>query len=489
MKKSIRIVAILLAVSMFLGGFGVNSFAAELSLPNYTMSETEWNEYWKSVKNDNTQVALTVGADETELNFNWHSERKIAIPRVRISENENMSDFIEFCGYSTLAEDDWQTNRVTVTGLEENTKYYYTYSIGKDSWSEPDFYRTLSSSSFKALLVGDIQCSEGDDGYGEKDAANWNTLLNTALKNNTDTSIILSCGDQTQTGASSSEWAATLSPKAMRNLPMATCIGNHDNKGTYYKYYVNNPNSYNSLIPNSTGKPYYFRYGDVLFVSLNTTSLDVMSSYNLVEKAVSENPDAKWRVAMFHHDVYGTGHHAVDNDNYLLQGVYASVMDKFEFDVALTGHEHYYGRSYNMLNNEIVDLDYTKNSVVDPDGTLYITTASASGKNRVYDEPYNHSWMNYSYMSSELIYSTVEFTENTFSIKTYTVEENKQIDDYSITKTSSEYSEVDTSDNVFDTDALSRVLSHFMGEYYVIIEVFVSLINTVRNLFNIAFVK
>ena len=190
-----------------------------------------------------------------------------------------------------------------------------------------------------------------------------------------------------------------------------------------------------------------------------------------------------------HHDVYGTGHHAVDNDNYLLQGVYASVMDKFEFDVALTGHEHYYGRSYNMLNNEIVDLDYTKNSVVDPDGTLYITTASASGKNRVYDEPYNHSWMNYSYMSSELIYSTVEFTENTFSIKTYTVEENKQIDDYSITKTSSEYSEVDTSDNVFDTDALSRVLSHFMGEYYVIIEVFVSLINTVRNLFNIAFVK
>ena len=206
----------------------------------------------------------------------------------------------------------------------------------------------------------------------------------------------------------------------------------------------------------------------MLFVVFNTTNINVFESHALAEKAIEANKDAKWRVALFHHDIYGTGHHACDDDNYLLQGVFSAILDKFEFDLAFDGHEHYYGRSYNMLNNEIVDLDYTANKVTDPDGTLYITTASASGKNRVYDEPYDHSWINFSYMSEELVYSEVEFTPNTFNIKTYAVDGNRLIDEYTIEKTDFTYSDIDTSENLFDTDALDRVLSHFMGDYYVI---------------------
>ena len=135
-----------------------------------------------------------------------------------------------------------------------------------------------------------------------------------------------------------------------------------------------------------------------------------------------------------------------------------------------------------MLNNEKVELDYTADKVTNPDGTLYITTASASGKNRVYDEPYNHSWINYSYMSPELIYSEVEFTDTTFNIKTYTVEENKLIDEYTIEKTDFTYSDIDASETLLSTDALNRVLKHFMGDYYVIFEVFDK---AVRYLWNV----
>ena len=227
-----KIISILLIVTLFTGCIGLSVNAADnLLLPDYTMSKTEWDEYWKTVEGDNTQIALTPGADATELNFNWHSERKVSVPMVKIADNEKMENAKLFLGYSTLADNDQQTNRVTVTGLEENTKYYYSYSLGKDNWSEPTFYITHATDSFKALLVGDIQCSAVDDGTGYKDATSWNTTLNTALKKYPDTSFIISCGDQTQTGASATEWAATLSPKAMRNLPMATTIGNHDHKG------------------------------------------------------------------------------------------------------------------------------------------------------------------------------------------------------------------------------------------------------------------
>ena len=479
MAKFKKFISVFLALVMASGSFAVGANAAdELLLPDYTMTEAQWNEYWSEVEGDNTQIALTPGEDETQLNFNWHSERKAAVPYVRIADNKEMENAKTFRGYVTLADNDQQTNRVTVTGLEENTKYYYSYSLGKDDWSEPTFYITRSADSFKALLISDIQCSAVHDGTGYEDATIWNTLLNTALKKIPDASFIISCGDQTHTGESAVEWAATLSPKAMRNLPMATTIGNHDNRGTTYRHYVNNPNS-QLISTNQAGNPYWFRYGDVLFVVFNTTNINVFESHALAERAVAANPDAKWRVALFHHDIYGTGHHASDDDSYLLQGVYSSILDKFEFDIAFDGHEHYYGRSYNMLNNEIVDLDYSVNKATDPDGTLYITTASASGDNRIYDEPYSHSWIKYSYMSPELVYSEVKFTPSTFNIKTYTVEGDKLIDEYTIEKTDFTYSEIDASETLFDTDAFDRVFKHFMGDYYVIYEVLKKVVSVV----------
>ena len=200
MNSAKRLVSVLLILTLISGCLGLNISASDgLLLPDYTMTEAQWDEYWSTVEGDNTQIALTPGRDETELNLNWHSERKAAVPMVKVADNAAMENAKLFYGYSTLADNNQQTNRVTVTGLEENTKYYYSYSLGKDNWSEPEFYIARSADCFKALLVGDIQCSAVDDQTGYTDASNWNRLLNTALRNNPDTSFIISCGDQTQT--------------------------------------------------------------------------------------------------------------------------------------------------------------------------------------------------------------------------------------------------------------------------------------------------
>ena len=88
-----KIISILLIVTLLTGCIGLSVNAADnLLLPDYTMSKTEWDEYWKTVEGDNTQIALTPGADATELNFNWHSERKVSVPMVKIAENEKMEN-------------------------------------------------------------------------------------------------------------------------------------------------------------------------------------------------------------------------------------------------------------------------------------------------------------------------------------------------------------------------------------------------------------
>ena len=221
-----------------------------------------------------------------------------------------------------------------------------------------------------------------------------------------------------------------------------------------------------------------------MFISLNSTQYNVFDHYNLVEQAVSENTDAKWRVVFMHHDIYGTGHHARSDESLLMQAAYSAMCDKFDVDVMLTGHEHFYGRSYFMYDNKIVDMDYSQNTVTNPEGTLYLTSASASGKNRYYDDYVKNSdWVCFDYMTDGMIYSTVEFTDTIFNVSTYDLD-NNLIDTYTIVKTEpfSENAEEDTN-LLCDTNAVDRILRNFTGEYYVIFEVIYKIVDVFKNLF------
>ena len=95
---------------------------------------------------------------------------------------------------------------------------------------------------------------------------------------------------------------------------MATTIGNHESKGTDYKFHYNNPNSDDNLGSTNSGSDYYFSYGDVLFISLNSNNRNTVEHKELLKKAVASHKDAKWKVVMFHHDIYGSGQPHSDTD-------------------------------------------------------------------------------------------------------------------------------------------------------------------------------
>lgn len=474
-KKSL---ALIMAIIMSVCSFTFTSSAS--GLPDYSMTDAQWAEYWEENKDNFLQMQLYVGADESELNFCWHSEKTGDTPKVRIGLSKDMTVYTEFSG-TFKKHGEWQANYVTASGFEENEVYYYSYAVGDAAFSEPEVYRTLKSDSFKALYISDVQAGIDDDGeYATYNATCWNKVLTTALDENDDISFILNCGDMTNSGESNLEWAATMAPKALRNLPTTATYGNHDRKGDTYRYFVNLPNANEALSTTPDGDEYYFRYGDVLFINLCTTNYNVFDEYNFVEKAVSENLDAKWRIVMFHHDIYGPGHHAGDDDTKLLSGVYSAICDEFDIDVCLTGHEHYYGRSYFMYDDKVVDMDYTQHRAVDPEGTLYFTASSAGGRNRLYDEPFDYEWLCFEYMSEELTYSTIEFDEDTFSLNTYDLEGNV-IDYYTIEKTSSSFNEFDKDNGLLNTNAIDRLLRNYTGEYYVIFEVLYTVIDVVKS--------
>ncbi|MBP3329458.1 MAG: metallophosphoesterase [Clostridia bacterium] len=440
----------------------VSIFAVVASAENITYEQ--WQEYYTTC--DNTKIMLTPGADETQMNFCWHSvrDKDNSKPVIKLSKNKDMSDCAEFKGYSTFSDlPEQRVNNVTVTSLEENTTYYYTYGT-EQVQSEAETFRTNSFDSFKFLYISDAQPSYKDD-LTER-AFKWNRTLESAFNSNDDISFIVNAGDVTNYGKPTEEWTAFLSPEYLRSYPMAATQGNHDKKGTTYKYYFNNPNVYLGFAPTVYGNGYYFTYGDVLFVMINSMKINIFDNYKLIKKAVEENPDTKWRVAVMHYDVYGTGHHAIQDDVIAAKRSIVPVLESYDFDIALTGHDHIYGRSYFMEDDKVVETEgYDSGSVTDPEGIIYFTQTASSGNTRA--ETYDFEWLGKTVLSENDCYSTIEITDEG-QLKLVSVDSitGEAIDTFTITKTDFTFEE-----KKMENGYIGEMLEPLMGEYFVIYKV------------------
>lgn len=424
--------------------------------------DTEWNNQEKG-EMDTGKVVLTPGKNERDLNFAWYSETK-GTPQIKISKNQDMSGAKLSIGTasniskSNKFKNYVASNKVAINDyLEENTKYYYQYSINGTDWSEVYEYQTHSFSDYQAILVGDPQIgATGGNGEGtldDQDIAintySWNKTLQKALGQNgiaQNASFILSAGDQIDYSSSGEngagevireqEYAGFLYPSVLRNIPLATTIGNHESKVDDYSLHYNNPNA-SELGKTESGGDYYYSYGDSLFISLNSNSRNVEEHRTLMNEAVASHPDAKWKVVLFHHDIYGSGSPHSDVDGANLRILFAPLMDEFNIDLCLTGHDHSYARTYQIVDGKIVDtqgVSSQASSAYNPEGTLYIAAGSATGS-----KFYTLNTTKQYYIAERSntpipTFSTIDFTTDSLTIKTYDFEGNKYANDVTLKK-------------------------------------------------------
>lgn len=419
---------------------------------------------WNTEKADSGKIALTPGKTEQGLRFAWYA-KQTGTPAVKIWKDGQKSAAKIFTGSSTaISAENWQGNVYTVANkvsiedyFEEKTSYHYAYTDAytgesSDVWSEEYDYQTGDASDFSVILTGDPQIGasgsssdySADDASAARDAYNWDLTMKQAMKTDEDAVFLLSAGDQiNQSGASKSEdkktreseYAGYLYSSVFRSLPIASTIGNHDMAGEDYSNHFNNPNAEDSLGATAAGSDYYFSYGDVLFISLNSNNRNQEEHRALMNKAVESNADAKWKVVIFHSDIYGSGQPHADTDAATNRIIFAPLMDEFGIDLCLTGHDHTYSRSYQILDGNVMEYDISDGSVTNPEGTLYITTGSGSGSKY-------YNLLNYTpYYIAERTnaclpaFSTIDFSNDALTIKTYDYEGNTYADSFTIKKT------------------------------------------------------
>ena len=476
--KALQIIAAAMAVTVAATSAPVNVFAyGETSASSTLFTDTQnisdyatwkdniWNKKddqgnltGEGESYDSSRIILTPGKTARDLGFAWYSQKK-GEPAVKIGKKEDLSDAQEFKGTATEINRSNQkntykaSNKVTVEGLfEENTTYYYSYTddVKNPNWSEVQSYTTKKTTNFQTILVGDPQIgASGSQGQGTADdiniavdTFNWNKTLEQAKITAPNASFILSAGDQIDyAGTDSSdgknvresEYAGFTYPALLRMLPLATTIGNHESKGTDYKYHYNNPNSEDGLGSTNSGSDYSFSYGNVLFISLNSNNRNTVEHRELLKKAVESNPDAKWKVVMFHHDIYGSGQPHSDTDGANLRALFAPLMDEFGIDMCLTGHDHSYARSYLMADGTAIQYD--DSVAINPEGTLYIAAGSASGS-KFYKLATTKQYYIAERSNTQIpTFSTIDFSDESIVIKTYDYNGNKYADDYTLYKT------------------------------------------------------
>ena len=439
-------------------------------LNNGLTSTSDYNDWYNNQWNnqesgemDTGKIVLTPGAKATDLNFAWYSE-ETGTPTIKISTNQDMSGAKTVTGSADKINKNNSFKNYTASNkvalkdyLVENMTYYYQYSTNGVDWSDTYTYKTHSFSDYQAVLVGDPQIgASGSNGQGTQDdtdiAVNtyaWNKTLQKALGAGgiaENASFILSAGDQIDYSSSGTngsgeiireqEYAGFLYPDVLRSTPLATTIGNHESMVDDYSLHYNNPNA-STLGSTESGGDYYYSYGDTLFISLNSNSRNVEEHRQLMKEAVASHEDAKWKVVLFHHDIYGSGSPHSDVDGANLRILFAPLMDEFNIDLCLTGHDHSYARTYQILDGKVIETDGVSENAskaYNPEGTLYIAAGSASGSKFYTLNTVKQYYIAERSNTPEPTFSTIDFSGDSLTIKTYDYNGQKYANDVTLSK-------------------------------------------------------
>lgn len=327
-----------------------------------------WSEEWETIKEDWTQVSMSPGSDETQMNFAWYSKDGEQTGFV-YGTNSDLSDAQSAEIAQTAAQTGYVSNKVTLKGLQPGTTYYYEVE-GKEIES---FTTDDDTSSFSFVFVGDPQIGSSNEEKAKtpediqkptfltaqseavrNDTFNWNYTLERAYaKTGNTASFILSSGDQIQTNAekvkdgtvSEMEYAGYLSPDIMKSVPVATTVGNHDADNANYTYHFNTANLSDLGDNGYVGGDYYFTYGGALFIILNTQDTNVSEHKQFIEQTVAANPDCKWRIVTLHQDIYGSAEHSNEPEITNLRYSLVPIFEENDVDIVLTGHDHAYSRT------------------------------------------------------------------------------------------------------------------------------------------------
>jgi len=317
-------------------------------------------------------ILLTWAGDpKTTQTVQWRTNTTVEAGTVRYREKAAPdSMWIEAPAEKAKIEDRLLANdryvhhfTATLSGLKPATAYSYTVgSANETQRSEPAEFITAPDgpAPFTFIFMSDV--------HNSPESAK---LLADAYKRFPQAAFQTISGDLVKTGQYRNDWDELFgrSQDFYRNRVVAPSMGNHDDidglGADLYLGLFGLPS--NGALKVERERSYSFRYGNALFLMLDCTAV-VEDQTAWLEYQLSHT-DATWKFAVFHFPPY-----APDDSYPDIRKEWCSLFDKYHVDMVMSGHVHYYLRTFPMNNGQ--------RAASPAAGTVYLVSFSVNEKQR-----------------------------------------------------------------------------------------------------------
>ncbi len=254
---------------------------------------------------------------------------------------------------------------VQITGLQPNTKYFYsidsTSISGSDYWFKT--HPTIGAkTSARIWVLGDA--GTAGNGSAVNQTAVRNAFYNIAT-NGKPADVCLMLGDNAYNTGTDAEYKTAvfdMYSTTLRNIFLWPVIGNHESSQSTstsadypYLHMFSTPQSGESGgMASSNPKYYSFDYANIHFVGLDSMTSGYSSNSAMIGTWLKNDLASTlqdWIVVFFHHPPYTHGSHNSDSESDLTQirQEWVPIFEQYGVDLVLNGHSHVYERT--MLIN------------------------------------------------------------------------------------------------------------------------------------------
>ena len=134
---------------------------------------------------------------------------------------------------------------------------------------------------------------------------------------------------------------------------------------------------------------------------------------------MNASPQAKWRVAVMHHDLYSGSVESREDEARLMRALYAPLFDEYHIDLALTGHNHYYSVSHVLYGGRVTRELANGDTAVNAPGTVYMVSTSLTRPREAAPLFSDRVAFGLTEDLSKTLYNVLDFSKDEIAVKTY----------------------------------------------------------------------
>ena len=279
-------------------------------------------------------------------------------------------------------------HRVVINNLEPGKTY--NYIAGSEGYYSPVYSFTTESNSsgnFSVIHITDTHITTS-----KSDAGVWKRVIESAAGKSPEAAFVIHTGDVVEDAAAEAiPFYFDYAHRILANNAFMYSLGNND-LTDWYNVYFYAPNTGNG------GILYYFNYGNALFINVDSNITLTQTQLNRLESYL-KNTTQKWKVVITHQADYGR---SGNNTNL------TKLFDKYNVDLVMAGHNHFYARS-KPINTE---------GNAKANGTVWSIPNAASTK---FNSTAGQSFLAVDKQPNLPMFSVFKFTDDNILLEAYTV--------------------------------------------------------------------